>query len=79
VHFERLLASHAVRVSGQIEGDKLIRLTAQADRAMAWVFRIPQRLAATTQFAPGVAASQPDAVGLVPMTCTLKAGTTRLV
>ena len=44
-----------------------------------WSFRIPQCLAATTQFAADVTPSRPNALGLVPMTCTLKVGTTRLV
>jgi hypothetical protein len=77
--FERLLGAHGVRVSGEVREGELVSLTAQADRAMAWGFRMPQRLAATAQFTTGVTAGEPDGLGLVPMGCTLKAGRMRLV
>jgi hypothetical protein len=44
-----------------------------------WRFRIPQHLAATAPFAPGAAVSEPDALGLVAVACTLEERVTRLV
>jgi hypothetical protein len=78
-HFERVLASHGVCLSGQVKGGTLASLTAETDRAMAWSFRIPQHLAATAHFAPQATVSRPDALGLVPVKCTLQAGNTHLV
>jgi hypothetical protein len=77
--FERLLASHGVGVSGEVKNGALVNLTAQADRPMAWSFRIPQRVASTAQFASDATVSEPDALGLVAVACTLTEGVTRLV
>jgi hypothetical protein len=77
--FERLLASHGVLVSGQVEAGTLANLTAQSDRAMSWRFRIPQSLASSAQFVSGVTVSGPDALGLVTVECALPEGVTPLV
>jgi hypothetical protein len=78
-HFERLLASHGVAVSGQVRDGKLVSLTTQSDREMGWHFRIPRRFAETAQFASGVTVSEPDAFSLVTVECALTEGVTRLV
>jgi hypothetical protein len=77
--FEQLLASQGVAVSGRVADGKLVSLTAQSDRAMAWSFRIPRRLAATAPFAADVTVSEPDALGLATVGCTLTEGSRRIV
>jgi len=77
--FERLLASDSVAVSGEVRDGTLVSLTTQTDRAMAWSFRIPQRLASTAQFASDVTVSEPDALGLVTVECALAEGITQFV
>jgi hypothetical protein len=77
--FEQLLASQGVAVSGRVADGKLVSLTAQSDRAMAWSFRIPRRLAATAPFVTDVAVSEPDALGLATVGCTLTEGSRRIV
>jgi len=77
--FERLLASQGVAVSGEVRNGALVSLTAQAHRPMAWSFRIPQRVASAAHFVSGATMSEPDALGLVTVQCTLTEGVTRLV
>ena len=77
--FERLLTSGEVAVSGEIKDGVLVKLTAESDSAIPWHCRIPQRFAETARFAPSVAVSEPDALGLVAVECALGDGETRLV
>lgn len=78
-HFEGLLASHNVTVSGRVRKGKVISLYTQSERPMKWSFRIPRRLASTAKFVSDVKVSQPDAIGLVTVECLLTEGITWLV
>jgi hypothetical protein len=77
--FEQLMASHAIRVSGQIRDGQCVKLTAHSDRAMTWQFRIPAALVQGTAFRDAVTAQDAGEAGLLQVTCELSMGNTDLI
>ena len=77
--FDRLMASHGVRVSGEVRGGALVGLSAESAQAQSWQFRLPARFSAAANFTRGVQLSEPDSHGLVTVTCSLGEGITNLV
>jgi len=77
--FNGLLASHGIRVSGEVAHGKLVSLSVDAPVTLDWNFRIPVRWGEVAQFTSGVRTSRPDENGLVKVECVLAKGITRLV
>jgi hypothetical protein len=78
-HFERLMASGQVWISGEVRGGRLVGLSAESVEAQPWTYRIPQRFADGVSFAEGSQLSSPDAHGRVTVTCDLAAGVNALL
>ncbi len=79
IRFERIAASHGVRVSGQVRDGVLVSLAAHSDRAMTWQFRIPAALATTAAFTDAVRQTGRDEAGLALLESTLTQGETGLI
>jgi hypothetical protein len=77
--FSGLLASHSVRVSGEVRHGKLVNLSVDAPVTLDWQFRIPARWAEMAQFTSGIRTTRPDENGLVRVECVLAKGVTRLI
>ncbi|MCA9978334.1 MAG: hypothetical protein KC413_21385, partial [Anaerolineales bacterium] len=75
VRFERLLATHGVRVSGELSGGELVRLVLHAEEDLPfWGFLLPQSIAD----ASGLQGT-PHQNDHIYIECSLKAGDTVLV
>jgi hypothetical protein len=78
-HFDHLLASQMVIVSGEIKAGKLVELIAQSDQAQPWVVRIPASKMDTRLICSGTVVSFHEQRGDLILDCRLERGENYLV